>query len=187
MNTNEIYSEILDLAVEIDEEMRRHNIEMDRLIKELMVVAQKLEGTSPDEDWTLERFADERLNEQLRLIYEDNHGSYVEELYRFGADIMNFTQAWNLNCIPMVKHIFWFSGDERLFGINLFSRHPALTVFGITGEDITEEEVRNLGGTWDFTPYPQYSQLVFRGASLEALHSLFEEIYSRRQRTTIDV
>ena len=44
MNTNKIYSQILDLAVEIDEEMRRHNTEIDRLVKDLLVLAQKAEG-----------------------------------------------------------------------------------------------------------------------------------------------
>ena len=187
MNANEIYPEILDLAVKIDEEMRRHNTEIDRLVKDLLVLAQKAEGASSDRSWTRENFADEKLNERLRSVYKDNHGSYVEELYSLGAEIMNFTQDWNLDCIPMVKHIFWFSGDKRLFGINLFSRHPALTVFGITGEDITEEEVKNLGGTCDFTPYPQYSQLVFRRTPLAELHSLFKEIYLQRRGMTIDV
>ena len=100
---------------------------------------------------------------------------------------MNFAQDWNLDCIPMVKHIFWFSGDKRLFGINLFSRHPAPTVFGITGEDITEEEAKNLAGTCGFTSYPQYSQLVFRQIPLAELRPLFDEIYSRRQERTADV
>ena len=100
---------------------------------------------------------------------------------------MNFTQDWNLVCSPMEKHIFWSSGNKRLFGINLFSSHPAPTVFDITGEDITEEEVKNLAGTCDFTSYPQYLQLVFRRTPLAELHSLFQEIYSRRQRTSTDV
>ena len=184
MNANEIYPEILDLAVEIDEELIRHNTEIDRLIKELLIVAQKAEGTSPDESWTSERFADKILNDRLRSVYKNNHGPYVEELYSLGAEIMNFTQDWNLDCIPMVKHIFWFSGDERLFGINLFSRRPAPTVSGITGEDITEEEVKNLASTNDVTSYPQYSQLAFRRTLFAELHSLFKEIYSRRKSTT---
>ena len=187
MNASEFYPDILDLAVEIDEEMRRHNTEIDRLVKDLLILAQKAEGASSDRNRTPENFADERLNERLRSVYKDNHGSYVEELYSLGAEIMNFTQDWNLDCIPMVKHIFWFSGDKRLFGINLFSSHPAPTVFDITGADITEEEVKSFACTSDFTSYPKYSQLVFRGTSLAALYSLFREIYSRRQTTTTDV
>ena len=39
MNADEIYLDIRDLAVEIDLERSRHDTEIDRLIRELLVVA----------------------------------------------------------------------------------------------------------------------------------------------------
>ncbi len=180
---NENYNEILDLAVKIDLENERHNTIIDQLVDELLIVAQRAEGPSTDVNWTPEQFENEKLIERLRSVYKDNHETYTDDLYRLSSEIMNFTQGWNLTCIPMVKHIFWASENKRLFGINLFSKRPRLTVFYISeNSDLTQEEVEKFVPNNDLTAFPQYSQLVFQlGTPLTELHALFEKIYSRRR------
>ncbi|MCY4401621.1 MAG: hypothetical protein OXD54_03515 [Candidatus Poribacteria bacterium] len=180
---NENNNEILDLAVKIDLENKRHNSTIDQLVDELLVVAQRAEDPSSDVNWTPEQFANEKLNEQLRTEYQNNHEAYTDDIYRLGAEIMNFTQGWNLKCIPMVKHIFWASGKHRLFGINLFSNRPRLAVFYIKKNGvITQEDVEKFVPNHDLTAFPQYSQLRFQpDTPLTDLHALFEEVYSRRK------
>lgn len=177
------FNEILDLAIKIELEKERHNKVLDELVDELMVVAQKAEEPSMDVNWTPQKFADEKLNEELRSAYRENHGVHIEDVYRMGAEIMNFTQGWNLKCIPMVKHIFWVSGSKRLFGLNLFSSYPRYSVFYITENgDLTGEEVEKHVPNNDLIAFPQYKQLVFqRGTTSIQLSSLFEEVYTRRQ------
>ena len=67
-------------------------------------------------------------------VYEDQNRN--GELYRLGAELKNFIQEqqWELNHQFAIKHIFFFSGDRRLFGINLFSSRPRLTFCGVTEE-----------------------------------------------------
>ncbi len=179
---NDNFNDILNIAVRIELAKERHNATIDQLIEELLVVAQKAEEIGIDVEWTPQSFANEKLNEELRLVYENNHGTFVGELFRLGASIMNFTQGWNLKCIPMVKHIFWASGSNRLFGINLFSKRPRFAVFYVTEEnDITRKEVEKFVPNNNLTSYPQNKQLVFqRGTTLIELCTLFEEVYSRR-------
>ncbi len=180
---NDNFTEILNLAVQIEREKERHNAILDQLIEELLMVAQKAEEPGVEVNWTPQKFANEKLNEELRSLYNANHGVYIEDLYKLGAEIMNFTQDWNLTCIPMVKHIFWSSGSNRLFGINLFSSFPRLAVFYISEDgDITTEEIEKFVPNNDLTQFPQYKQLVFqRGTTLTELNPLFEKLYSRRR------
>ena len=180
---NDNFSEILNLAVKIELEKERHNTILNQLVEGLLFVAQRAEEPGIDINWTPQQFADEKLSEELRSVYSDNHGVYKKELYLIGAEIMNFTQAWNLKCVPIVKHIFWVSGSNRLFGLNLYSRRPRLAVFYVAKDgDITRDEVERFVPNNDLISYPQYKQLVFqRGTTLPELHALFEEIYSRRR------
>lgn len=180
---NDNFRGILDLAVKIELEKERHNTELDKLVEELLVFAQKAEEPGIDINWTPQKFADEKLSEELRSVYSNNHRDYIEDVYIMGAEIMNFTQGWKLKCVPMIKHIFWVSGSNRLFGFNLFSRRPRLAVFYVAEDsDITRDEVEMFVPNNDFTPYPQLKQLVFQsGTTLNELHALFEEIYLRRR------
>lgn len=177
------FSEILNLAVKIELEKERHNTVLDQLVDELLVVAQKAEEPGIHVNWTPQKFSNERLSEELRSVYQYNHGDTVADLYRLGAEIMNFTQDWNLKCIPMVKHIFWTSGSNKLFGINLLTRHPRFAVFYVADDsDIRRDEVEKFVPNCKLTSFPQYKQLRFqRGTKLTKLHALFKEIYSRRR------
>lgn len=124
-----------------------------------------------DEHWTSERFG-ELVPEGLRGIYEVQNRD--GELYSLGANLQALIQeqGWKLTHRFGVKHIFFFAGNIRLFGINLFSSRPRLTFCGIT-----EAEVRRVVPQYEFTAYPQYSQLVCqRGPTVEDLRPLFEYI-----------
>ena len=194
---NNRFDAIRNLTTEIDIENHKHIQRMDSMLEEFLGLVDDLEDAILDEEhlradtntdketWTSERFANEILTDSIRSIYKENHGQYIEDIYKIGADIMNITSGMNIRCQPYVKHIFWFAGNIRLFGINLFSKKPAPTVVGITEDDITEEEVKEYASPEDFTSYPQYSQLVFRSSiPIEQLKSLFEEIYLKRSSLT---
>ena len=180
---NEDYNEILDIAMKIDEEKEKHILKIDQLIEDLLGIAQREEIQNDDTNWTPDLFKHVKLSVRHRSVYNTNHGDHTEELYRLGAEIMNFTRGLNLVCVPMVKHIVWMSGQKRLFGINLFTKRPGIAVFHITEDgDMTKEDVEKLIPNCGFTSYPQYSQLVFeRGTPLTEVKSLFQEIYSQRQ------
>ena len=122
-----------------------------------------------DEHWTSERFG-ELVPEDLRGVYEAKNRD--GELYSLGAHLQALIEekGWQLTRRFGVKHIFFFAGNIRLFGINLFSSRPRLTFCGIT-----EAEVRRVVPQYEFTAYPQYSQLVCqRGPTVEDLRPLFE-------------
>lgn len=202
-----------NLITQIDIENHEHGLRMDSMIEEFLGLLKVMEDTTDDEErhqgtlkvmedttdyekrhqgdtntdkeeWNSERFANEILTNSIRSVYEENHGSYVEEIYKRGAEIMNITSGMNLHCQSFVKHIFWFAGNKRLFGINLFSKRPVLTVVGV-GDDITEEVVKQYVSNEDFTLYPQYSQLAFKSTiKTEKLKNLFGEIYLRRSSLT---
>ena len=126
-----------------------------------------------DESWTPERF-EVLVRSSLRKRYEDQNRD--GELYRLGAELKNFIQeqGWELIHEFTVKHIFFFFGGRRLFGINLFSSRPRLTFC-----QVTEEDVQAFVPEYNFTPYSQYSQLVCqRGPTVEDLRPLYEFIYS---------
>jgi hypothetical protein len=130
---------------------------------------QMLRLAIPTEPGTIETL----VPEPLRDRYEEQNRD--GELCRLVAELQNFIQRkqWELTHQFAVKHIFFFSGDRRLFGINLFSTRPRLTFCGIT-----EEIARSIIPEYNFTSYPQYSQLVCRrGPTVEDLCALFEFIY----------
>lgn len=127
-----------------------------------------------DEHWTLERFG-ELVPESIRGIYETKNRD--GELYSLGANLQTLIQehGWKLTRRFGIKHIFFFSENIRLFGVNLFSSRPRLTFCGIT-----MEEARHIVPQYQFTAYPQYSQLVCqRGPTVEDLRPLFEYIYMK--------
>ena len=128
---------------------------------------------SEDEHWTSERFG-ELVPESLRDVYEVQNRD--GELYSLGADLQALIQeqGWTLPLRFGVKHIFFFAGNIRLFGINLFSR-PRLTFCGIT-----DAEVKRVVPQYEFTAYPQYSQFVCqRGPTVEDLRPLFEYVFMK--------
>ncbi len=127
-----------------------------------------------DEHWTSERFG-ELVPEGLRNTYEVQNRD--GELYSLGANLQALIQeqAWELTRRFGIKHIFFFAEDIRLFGINLFSSRPRLTFCGIT-----EVEARCVVPQYEFTVYPQYSQLVCqRGPTVEDLRPLFEYVFMK--------
>ena len=131
-------------------------------------------------DWTPQRFG-ELIPEKLRDRYEEYSGR--DELYRLGAELESFIQerGWQLNRRFGVKHIFYFSGDTRLFGFNFFSSRPRFTFCGIT-----KEKAESVCPGFSFTFYPQYSQVVCRRTptvpAVEDLCDLFEFVYDRRHK-----
>ena len=79
---NDNCTEILNLAVQIEREKERHNAILDQLIEELLMVAQKAEelmvAQKAEEpgvkvNWTPQMFENEKLNEELRSVYNANH------------------------------------------------------------------------------------------------------------------
>ena len=131
---------------------------------------------SPSEDWTPESFEALVNKKSLKEEYESRYNT--GELYKCGAELMNFIQeqGWSLRTHFTIKHIFLFSGDRRLFGINLFST-PRFTFCNIS----SEETLRDLAPDYEFTFYPQYSQFVcHRGPTVQDLQSVFEFIYNNR-------
>ena len=164
-------SQILELA----EKMLNLTEQMDNLANQMLNLAipAKSEGDDVGEGWTIEMF-EALIPELLRKRYEEQNRD--GELYRLGAELKNFfrEQRWKLTHEFSVKHIFFFSGRTRLFGINLFSSRPRLTFCRVT-----EDEVRLIVPEYGFTPYPQYSQLVcHRGPTVEDLRALYEFIYN---------
>ena len=147
------------------------------LIASITSALQDLDSRSLENgEWTPERF-EVLVPENLRDIYEVPNGS--AELYGLGADLQSLAQeqGWKLTLRFGVKHIFFLSGDKRLFGINLYTSRPRLTVC-----DITQEEARSVVPQYNFTAYPQYSQLVcHRGPTVKDLQPLFEFVYRRHR------
>ena len=100
-----------------------------------------------------------------------------------GAELKNFIQeqGWNLTLRFGVKNIFFFSGNNRLFGFNLFTTRARFTFCGITEEELISEGI-SIVSEYQFTSYPQYSQLVCsRGPTVEDLRELFEFVYRKAQ------
>ena len=134
---------------------------------------------SPSEVWTAESFealVDEESS-KLKELYEDRYNA--GEVYKYGAELMNFIQeqGWRFTIQFTVKHIFLFSGDKRLFGINLFSNRPRFTFCNIS----SVETLRDLAPDYGFTFYPQYSQFVcHRGPTVQDLQPVFEFVYNNR-------
>ena len=164
-------SQILELA----EKMLNLTEQMDNFANQMLNLAipAKSEGDDVGVGWTIEMF-EALIPELLRKRYEEQNRD--GELYRLGAELKNFfrEQGWELTQEFSVKHIFFSSGNRRLFGINLFSSRPRLTFCRVT-----EEEVRFFVPEYGFTPYPQYSQLVcHRGPTVEDLRALYEFIYN---------
>ena len=160
--------------LELTEQMLNLTEQMDNLANQMLNLAipAALEGDDADEGWTIERF-EALVPELLKMRYEEQNRD--GELYRLGAELKNFfrEQRWELTHEFSVKHIFFFSGGRRLFGINLFSSRPRLNFCRVT-----EEETRLIVPEYGFTPYPQYSQLVcHRGPTIEDLRALYEFIY----------
>ena len=170
-DTQPTTSQIFELA----EKMLNLTEQMDNLANQMLNLAipAKSEGDDTDEGWTAGRFKG-LVHEFLRKRYEAQNRD--GELYRLGAELKNFfqEQGWELTHEFTVKHIFFFSGRIRLFGINLFSSRPRLTFCRVT-----EDEVRLIVPEYGFTPYPQYSQFVcHRGPTVEDLRALYEFIYN---------
>ena len=127
---------------------------------------------SEGEHWTPERF-EKLVPQNLRDIYEAQNRD--RELYSLGADLQALIQkqGWELTLRFGVKTIFFSAEDKRLFGINLYSSRPRLTFCSIT-----KEEAGSIVPQYNFTAYPQYSQLVCqRGPSVEDLRPLFEYVF----------
>ena len=125
-------------------------------------------------DWTPQTFR-ELIPEKLRDRYEEYKRS--DDLYRLGAELESFIQerGWQLNRRFGVKHIFYFFGDTRLFGFNLFTSRPRFTFCNITVEEAT-----SVLPDFGFTFYPQHSQLVcHRGPEVEDLCALFKFVYNK--------
>ena len=170
-DTQPTTSQIFELA----EKMLNLTEQMDNLANQMLNLAipAKSEGDDVGEGWTIEMF-EALIPELLRKRYEEQNRD--GELYRLGAELKNFfrEQRWELTQEFSVKHIFFSSGNRRLFGINLFSSRPRLTFCRVT-----EEEVRFFAPEYSFTPYPQYSQFVcHRGPTVEDLRALYEFIYN---------
>ena len=179
MNHNKSQNSQLTIAevLEITERMLNLAEQMDSLANQMLNLAIPTipEASGADERWTAERFK-MLVPKLLRERYEDQNRN--GELYRLGAKLKNFIQEqqWELNPQFAIKHIFFFSENRRLFGINLFSSRPRLTFCGVT-----EEDVKWIVPECNFTAYPQYSQLVcHRGPAVEDLRPLFEFIYEKK-------
>ena len=130
--------------------------------------------TDENKEWTPERFK-ALVPENLRDTYEGPNES--QELYNLGADLQSLIQEqrWEITLRFGVKHIFFYSENIRLFGLNLFSTRPRFTFCGIT-----LEEARTVVPEYEFTPYTQYSQLVCqRGPTIEDLQPLFQFVYRK--------
>ena len=160
--------------LEFTEQMLDLTEQMNSLIDQMLNLAipTELEGGVPEEGWTIERF-ETLVPQLLKERYRDQNRN--GELYKLGAELKNFIQGqgWELTHQFGVKHIFFFSGNRRLFGINLFSSRPRLTFCGVT-----EGDAKSIVPDCGFTAYPQYSQLVCqRGPTVEDLRPLFEYIY----------
>ena len=156
------------------EQMLELTEQMNNLIDQMfnLAIPTEPEVGVTGENWTVERFK-ALVPGLLRERYEEQNRN--GELYRLGAELKNFIQEqqWELNHQFAIKHIFFFSGNRRIFGINLFSSRPRLTFCGVT-----EGDVRSIVPECSFTAYPQYSQLVCqRGPTVEDLRPLFEYIY----------
>ncbi len=170
-NSQLVTAEILELT----EQMLNLAEQMENLANQMLnfAIPTQSQGSDINGDWTMERF-ETLVPQLLRESYRDQNRN--GELYRLGATLKNFIQErqWELNHQFAVKHIFFFSGNRRLFGINLFSSRPRLTFCGVT-----ERDVRSIVPKCSFTAYPQYSQLVcHRGPTVEDLSPLFEFIYN---------
>lgn len=163
-------SEILELTEQMLNLTEQMNDLANQMLKLAVPTGPGVNGT--DEDWTIERF--EALVPELfkeRYASQNRDG----ELYKLGAELKNFIQKqrWKLTHQFGIKHIFFFAGARRIFGINLFSSRPRLTFCGVT-----EKDVKSIVPDCNFTSYPQYAQLVcHRGPTVEDLRPLFEFIY----------
>ena len=160
--------------LELTEQMLKLAEQMENFANQMLNLAipTQSQGADINENWTMERF-ETLVPPLLKESYRDQNRN--GELYRLGAELKNFIQEqqWELNHQFAIKHIFFFSGDRRLFGINLFSSRPRLTFCGVT-----EEDGRSIVPECSFTAYPQYSQLVCqRGPTVEDLRPLFEYTY----------
>lgn len=163
--------EILELTDQILNLMDQMNEIVDRMLN--LSIPTEPEDHDTDGGWIPEMFGT-LVPVSLEERYEDLNKD--GELYRLGAELKNFfqEQRWELRHEFSVKHIFFFFGDRRLFGINLFSSRPRLTFC-----QVTEEDARTLVPEYNFTPYSQYSQLVCqRGPTVEDLRPVYEFIYS---------
>ena len=162
----EDYQKALELARQVDDTF---------LIASITPALQDIDSRAVENtEWTPERFK-ALVPENMRDIYEGPNGG--TELYSLGADLQSLIQEqrWELTLRFGVKHIFFFSGNRRLFGFNLFSTRPRFTFCGIT-----LEEARSVGPQFEFTSYPQYSQLVcHRGPTVTDLRPLFEFVYRK--------
>lgn len=165
-------TKILELA----EQMLNLTEQMDNLVNQMLNLAIPAErdGDDVDEGWTAEKF-EGLVHEFLKKRYETQNRD--GELYRLGAELKNFfeEQGWELTHEFTVKHIFFFSQGRRLFGINLFSSRLRLTFCSVS-----EEEARVIVPDYNFTSYPQYSQLVCqRGPSVENLRPFFQYVFMK--------
>lgn len=136
--------------------------------------------TRPDEVWTVDSFGALVSEEGLREVYESNND--LEEVYEYGMELMNFIQeqGWDLTIQFLVKHIFLFSGNRRLFGINLFTKRAKFTFC-----HITEKDVKAIVPDHEFIFFPQYSQAACRpGPTAQDLRPLFEFVYNQGQDLT---
>lgn len=162
------YQKALQLALQVDDTFLMASIE-----PALGDIDSRI-ADGEHEYWTSSRFG-ELVPESLRGTYEaQNRGG---ELYSLGADLQALIQeqGWELTRRFGVKHIFFFAGNTRLFGINLFSSRPRLTFCGIT-----DAEVRGVVPQYEFTAYPQHSQLVCqRGPTVRDLRPLFEYVFMK--------
>ena len=139
-----------------------------------LIVDSLIVDANPNEVWTVESFEALVDEESLKEVYESNNNA--EEVYKYGAELMNFIQeqGWRLRTQFTVKHIFLFSGDRRLFGINLFSTLPKFTFCNISAESL-----KDLAPDYKFLSFPQYSQFACRrGPTVQDLQPVFEFIHN---------
>lgn len=166
LTTSEI-PELTEQMLNLTEQM---NDLANRMLK--LAVPTEHENNASESNWTIERFG-ALVPELLKERYEEQNRD--GELYKLGAELKNFIQEqqWELTHQFALKHIFFFDGDKRIFGINLFSSRPRLTFCGVT-----EKDVKSIVPECNFTAYPQYAQLVcHRGPTVEDLRPLYEFIY----------
>ena len=174
-NRTQVPQPTTEEVLELTEQILNLTEQMNNLVDQMLnlFIPTDPEDDSLDEGWTAERF-EGLVHDFLKKRYETQNRD--GELYRLGAELKNFfqEQGWELTHEFTVKHIFFFSGGRRLFGINLFSSRPRLTFCRVT-----EENVRSIVPEYSFTPYSQYSQLVcHRGPTVENLRVLYEFIYN---------